>query len=141
MYKASQGGKGIGRLLWLKAFDGAEITSTFHKNGMWRTRTFRFTIDGIKDPKLVDDGKEEPRTTVRFYGFNDAYRERSPKAAQTIAKRVIEHCLEYFVLGTVPRIVVHEDRDLEVHDLTHIFDNEIQPHAKNDDFTVRERPL
>jgi hypothetical protein len=32
MYKASQGGKGIGRLLWLKAFDGAEITSTFSEN-------------------------------------------------------------------------------------------------------------
>src|ERR1035437_6135305 len=29
MYKASQGGKGIGRLLWVKAFGGAEITSTF----------------------------------------------------------------------------------------------------------------
>ena len=141
MNKASQGGKGIGRLLWLKAFDGADITSAFQQNGAWRTRTFRFTIDGIKDHKLVDDKKTEPRTTVRLYGFNDAYRERSPKAAQTIAKRIIEHCLEYFVLGNVPLIIVHEDRDQEVHNLTHIFDHEIQPHTKNDDFTVREQPF
>jgi hypothetical protein len=139
MYKASQGGKGIGRLLWLKAFDAAEITSTFQQNGDWRTRTFRFTIHGINDHKLTTADTQEERTTVRLNGFNDAYRERSPKAAQTIAKRIIEHCLEYFVLGAVPRIIVHEDRDQEVPDLKHVFDSEIQPHAKNDDFTVRER--
>ena len=139
MYKASQGGKGIGRLLWLKAFDGADITSTFCENGKWRRRAFRFTIDGIKDHQLADLEEGEACTSVRLHGFNEAYRDRSPKAATTIAKKIIEHCLEYFVLGNVPRIIVHEDRDLEIHDLSHIFATEIQPSAKADDFSVRNR--
>ena len=143
MYKASQGGKGIGRLLWLKAFRGADITSTYQQDGTWRTRTFQFTIDGITPPTstVTNAKKQATSTTVRLYGFQDDYRDRSPKAATTIAKRIIEHCLEYFVLGTVPPIIVHEDRDLEIHDLKNIFDNEIQPHAKTDDFTLRERPF
>jgi hypothetical protein len=143
MYKASQGGKGIGRLLWLKAFRGADITSTFQQDGAWRTRTFRFTIDGIapSNSNVTNPKNQEASTTVRLYGFLHDYRNRSPKAAETIAKRIIEHCLEYFVLGNVPAIIVHEDRDLETHDLKHIFDNEIQPHSKIDDFTIRERPF
>ena len=32
MYKASQGGKGIGRLLWLKTFAGAEVGKHFLRN-------------------------------------------------------------------------------------------------------------
>lgn len=143
MYKASQGGKGIGRLLWLKAFRGADITSTYQQNGEWRTRSFRFTIDGITPPNstITTAKNPTPSTTVRLYGFQDDYRDKSHKAATTIAKRIIEHCLEYFVLGSVPPIIVHEDRDLETHNLQHIFDNEIQPHSKIDDFTIRERPF
>jgi hypothetical protein len=141
MYKASQGGKGIGRLLWLKAFDGAEVSSTYLDNEKWRLRTFRFTLDGIEDHQVTDLKDGESRTSVRLYGFNAAYRDRSPKAATSIAKKIIEHCLEYFVLGTAPHIVVHEDRDAETHDLSHIFASDIQPSAKTNDFRVRERPF
>ena len=33
MYRASLGCKGIGRLFWLKAFNSAEINSTYYSNG------------------------------------------------------------------------------------------------------------
>lgn len=141
MYKATLGGKGIGRLLWLKAFDGADITSTFFENGGWHKRRFRFIFDGIKEHSLSDLDDGPPNTAVKLHGFREAYRDRSPKAAITVARKIIEHCLEYFVLGTVPRIVVHEDRDAEAHDLTHMFGTEIKPSAKTDDFTVRDRPF
>ncbi|MDD1469719.1 ATP-binding protein [Dolichospermum sp. ST_sed5] len=32
-YKAETGGKGIGRFIWLKAFEYAHIESTFHEDG------------------------------------------------------------------------------------------------------------
>ena len=81
MYKASQGGKGIGRLLWLKAFDGAEVSSTYQEKDKWRKRTFRFTIDGIKDHHVTDLQDGDPLTSVRLYGFHATYRDRSPQGS------------------------------------------------------------
>lgn len=139
MYKATQGGKGIGRLLWLKAFDKAEVTSTYKAADEWVTRTFTFTLDGITDHHLDTAATQEQRTTVRLCSFQEEYRDRTPKAAQRIAKRIIEHCLEYYVLGTVPTINVHEDQDRETYDLQTIYADEIQPHAKHDEFSINER--
>ena len=53
--KAAQGGKGIGRLLYLKAFDKAEITSTFEEDGKWFRRDFSFRLPtGIVDPQVTE---------------------------------------------------------------------------------------
>jgi len=41
-YKASRGGKGIGRFMWLAAFERAEIESGFRANGQMKVR--RLTI-------------------------------------------------------------------------------------------------
>jgi hypothetical protein len=43
--KVDRGGKGIGRFVWLKAFDRAEIESHYRQNGGLVERTFAFTID------------------------------------------------------------------------------------------------
>src|SRR5690606_24295513 len=48
-YKLNKGGKGIGRITWLRAFDRVEIDSIYKKNGsiMQRKFNFLFTRDGI----------------------------------------------------------------------------------------------
>lgn len=50
-YKASKGGKGVGRFMWLIAFEHAEITSTYGTDGDFITRSFRFapTEEGIEN--------------------------------------------------------------------------------------------
>ncbi|SRR5712692_11673462 len=45
-YKVGRGGKGIGRFIWLKAFDRAEIESHYRQNGGLVERTFTFTVIG-----------------------------------------------------------------------------------------------
>jgi hypothetical protein len=52
--KSGRGGKGVGRLMWLKAFDSAEIDSVYRKGKVFRRRAFRFTltkggIEGMTD--------------------------------------------------------------------------------------------
>lgn len=42
--KVKKGCKGIGRFLWLKAFDEVRITSTFSESGKWFQRRFSFTL-------------------------------------------------------------------------------------------------
>ena len=42
-YKVRRGGKGIGRFLWLKAYECAEIESHYRENGKLVKRDFKFT--------------------------------------------------------------------------------------------------
>ncbi|MBN0809737.1 ATP-binding protein, partial [Pseudomonas aeruginosa] len=53
-YKASQGCRGVGRLLWLKAFEGVNVSSTYKDGGdVWKARTFTFTASrGVADMSL-----------------------------------------------------------------------------------------
>ena len=41
-YKLNKGGKGIGRITWLRAFDSVNINSTYRNNGSFYNRTFDF---------------------------------------------------------------------------------------------------
>ena len=39
-YKIKRGGKGVGRLMWLKTFDSIKIESRFSEDGKWFQRNF-----------------------------------------------------------------------------------------------------
>jgi hypothetical protein len=113
--KAAQGGKGIGRLLYLKAFDRVEVVSTFEEHGKWLTRSFNFKLpNGITDHTLMEVAASEPKTVVRLAGFDEGYRKETPKTGNAIATRIVEHCMERFVLGKCP--------DLKLLDLDEAFD-------------------
>jgi hypothetical protein len=107
--KAHVGGKGIGRFLWLKAFERAEVSSVYHEpgDGQWMRRTFTLALtdEGIEDHKLERlEGELKFETRVKLVNPRDPYRERFPKNIETYADRTIEHCLEHFVLGLHPTI-------------------------------------
>lgn len=65
LQKAARGGKGIGRFLWLKAFDSVNVNSIFHDNGKFFNRRFNFMLkgQGSMDDDLVEV-QEMPRNTV-----------------------------------------------------------------------------
>src|ERR1017187_1672168 len=67
-YKANRGGKGIGRFLWLVAFDRVEVASHFKNNGKLQCRQFEFIpeADGVKSMKLSDSPETACSTTVRL---------------------------------------------------------------------------
>jgi len=107
-YKVHLGCRGVGRLLWLKAFEKVAIESTFAgSNGTVKRRSFVFTAArGVDDVKVEDAAAgTELRTCVQLQGFIKNYRDGSPKTAATIANSVLEHCLWYFVReGGAPSI-------------------------------------
>src|SRR5206468_1683826 len=69
-YKAKTGGKGVGRLLWLKAFTKAEIESTFKQGSVFKKRTFEFTYsaDGVENDAVADAEVKASMTKVRLTG-------------------------------------------------------------------------
>lgn len=121
-HKKQQGGRGIGRLMWLKAFDKVEIKSYFREasNEIY-CRNFFFELpDGVR----ADDGKPykvENRTStgteIRLIGFEKSYREAAPKQLESIARKILEHCLWFFIRpGGAPTIVLKEESDCTEND-------------------------
>ena len=138
--KAAQGGKGIGRITWLKAFRKAHIESVYPEHGKYWRRSFDFerTDEGIAAHVKELAEKQDVRTTVRLVGFRDEYRDRSPRQAPTIARRLVEHCLEYFVMGTCPTIVLFDTQTSEQIDLWELFRTEVLDHSESASFKIKD---
>ena len=114
-YKARLGGRGVGRLLWLKAFRRATVESVYEADNVTRNRrSFSFdSHQGVSDPDVVVAVESERLTVVHLSGFVKRYREASPKTAKVIAKNLLEHCLWYFVRpGGAPKMEIMDDNEM-----------------------------
>ena len=113
-YKIDKGGRGIGRLLWLKAFDKVDVVSHFlNDQHACKQRSFRFSPEGISDHGIKDaDDQENRNTSIHLRGFKDRFRSNTPKTASAIARSIVEYCLWYFVRhGGAPRIMLVDQGD------------------------------
>ena len=117
-YKAARGGRGVGRLLWLKAFKYVQVESVFvGSGGTPRRRAFRFDAQqGVSELTTTEASNNQRQTTVHLAEFSKRYRKSSPKSAKVIAKNLLEHCLWYFVRpGGTPTIeFVDEDETVSL---------------------------
>lgn len=115
-YKAEQGCRGVGRLLWLKAFDAVNISSDFRdEQGTAKRRSFSFNAKhGVSNVNVEDIAPGVTmRTVVHLSGFQKNYREKSAKTGKKIAHDLFEHCLWYFVRdGGAPTIRIKDDDEL-----------------------------
>lgn len=122
-FKESIGCRGVGRLLWLKAFDRAEIESVFDdaQTNRRMRRRFIFNVEfSPLDVHLADVGLDEPkRTMIRLLGFKPEYRDNAYKTASKVASEILDHCRWTFLRdGGAPAIrVVDGDETASVNDL------------------------
>jgi hypothetical protein len=144
-HKLTRGGKGVGRFLWLKAFDHAEIDSNYQTpDGLFWNRHFelRLTEDGVHNPSnsQLPAGKPVKRgTTVRLLTFKPDYQQWVPRSAEVVAKRMIEHCLEHFVLGQSPKITIKDDGDSAFYDLSEMYKSQVQSRLVTSSFKVNDK--
>lgn len=128
--KASLGGKGIGRFLWLKAFDRAEIESIFKAsdNKLYKRRfSLRLTPTGVEEHIKVEAPTNEVRgTIVRLCDIRPEYQQGLPHSSETVGRRIVEHCLEHFVLGSAPTIYVRDIESEENHNLDQLFEQHVK---------------
>ena len=126
-YKASRGGKGVGRFLWLVAFKYANIESHYQHGDKMVTRSFRFSAqgDGISELSCAESEHATPLTIVTLAGFKEKYRRQCPRKLDTIAAYIIEYCLEYFIRPNCPTITLNEDATGESLNLNNIFEQEM----------------
>ena len=111
--KKTIGGKGIGRLSWLKVFDGAEVDSVFEEGGRRYRRSFGFVLDGdspFRNYVLVEVAGSTPRrTTITLRNMRPSYEAHLPARQDTLVSRIVGHFLAYFVSDGVPDVIFTGD--------------------------------
>ncbi|MGL4092056.1 hypothetical protein [Agrobacterium cavarae] len=142
--KTNKGCKGIGRLTWLKAFRDATIESRFTDQQGMSQRNFTFSSEN----EITGGEKEElhasaaPGTRVLLRDFEETYADAVEKSADTIATRVLEHMLWYFVReGGVPRIVIQDDAAEVQIDLNDVYDKHMNAQSFHEEFLVKGVPF
>lgn len=110
-FKADLGCRGVGRLLWLKAFAKVSIHSAYKdESGELRGRQFRFSVDSEVEHDSDPDGLTRPGTVVSLDGFKSAFQRNAPKGVDAIAREVFEHCIWYFLRpGGAPTVTIADD--------------------------------
>lgn len=109
--KALIGGKGVGRLLWLKVADVVHVESVFAGATSIERVTFDFCLDDpINNIDYSNDGKiNNIGTTIEIYPYKQSYISSIPRKSTTIAGRVLAHFISYFVNISQPTIEIVDD--------------------------------
>jgi hypothetical protein len=112
--KIKRGGKGVGRLSWLKVFNNTRIVSIFEDGGNKNTRSFNFGLsEDSPNPIRNHDLNIAPDsgaigTLVHLERFHDDYIAHCPRKADTIASQIIGHFLKHFVSYEVPEFILKD---------------------------------
>lgn len=114
-YKMARGGKGVGRLLWLDAFERIKVISHYRDGEKIFRRSFSFKLqptDQITDEEILElpESGGNTGTSITFSGLRgSAYRSKFPSQPATIVKHFGSHFFADFILGRSPKIVVDID--------------------------------
>lgn len=110
-YKASIGCRGVGRLLWLKAFDRVEIRSAYYdETGGLQSRQFKFSVAREVEQDSAPDSFSDAGSEVVLDGFKKEFQQSAPKMVEAIAREMFEHCIWYFLRpGGAPDVYVADD--------------------------------
>ncbi|MEM6617369.1 MAG: hypothetical protein AAF619_12640 [Pseudomonadota bacterium] len=110
-HKIKKGGKGVGRLGWLKVFENITVTSAFQNGGALERMAFDFVL---RESNQVDTREpsgsppKAPGTVVHLCDFADSYGSKCPVKTDTIIQRIIAHFLPVFAGDKSPRMLLQD---------------------------------
>jgi hypothetical protein len=85
------GGKGRGRLAFLKAFEEVKIESVFEEDDAVFKRLFTFNKDTITDQKIPMPKGTPAETTLTFFNIKNSYRNYTKKSLNYFSNEVLRH--------------------------------------------------
>lgn len=119
-HKIKYGAKGVGRFIWLKAFDDISVSSVFRSTigNQRRTFDFKYSEEGIENHNLENVNGEARATKIEFKNFKKQYKNNCPRDLKELANKVLDHCLVYLVLENCPTIrLVDNDTTIVINDI------------------------
>lgn len=113
-YKIDLGCRGVGRLLWLKAFNKVSVESIYEENEKMFIRTFDFNAtNDIHNDKVIETSGEKIQTTIKLLDIRKEYMKYLRKTAVSISRDLLEHCLWYFIrTGGAPEIIIDDSGEI-----------------------------
>lgn len=110
MKKAKNGGKGVGRLLWLKVAEKIAVKSQYNSDTEVRLIQFDFVADPDKPiSNLIESsGNGDAGTTIMLTPLKRTYANYIPTRLDTIAVRTVAHFINYFVNIGCPTITLSD---------------------------------
>jgi hypothetical protein len=138
IHKQAKGAKGIGRLLWLKAFGEVSISSIYQAvDGKFYSRSFLFrSPEGVAKPTKSTEVAGPSTTTILLSGFKAELEKACPKKTTTIADRLIEHLASCFLNPKMPQVTLRDDASPEAVELNQRFRDYFKEYGAKEDFFV-----
>ena len=135
-YKLAMGCKGVGRVLWLKAFSKVEVESTYlGEDGKFYDRDFNFSVvDERKEIRHCESGKKATFAKVTLLNYSNKYKKKCPKRIDTLSRDIMNHCFAYLALGTCPKIIISDDEETRC--INEIFNEHTKGQIQVDNFNV-----
>lgn len=113
VYKIKRGGKGVGRLGWLKVFKNIDVYSRFQdQSGQIETRAFLFKLTNenqIEEKINSAHALTEVGTIITLKDFTQDFHNQVPTSVDVIKQRIIAHFLPLFASESVPKISLIDD--------------------------------
>lgn len=109
-YKIDRGGKGLGRFIWLKAFDKVSVESIFKEGDKYFSRKFDFVPrnPGIENVSQTETQTTSNSTKVCLRGFHEKYSSKSCRM-NTIANQIANHLFNEIMATNCPTIILSDD--------------------------------
>lgn len=112
--KIEKGCKGVGRIMWLKAFNNVNITSVYQKNDKKYMRSFKFDSEKeVFDQNNIEVEMNTPfETVISLNKMGNKYKKNNcPKKLETIAREILNHCFAYYVFNKAPEIIISDESE------------------------------
>jgi hypothetical protein len=138
--KASIGGKGVGRLVCLKAFRNMQIESIYQEGDDWFKRVFIYKksktgFDKYNESKLNNSKRTKSETKTLLSIYEDKYQKTAPKTIGEIAREIVTHFQLYFIQNIQPEIIIRNQDNTEIN-LTNLFHNEFEREVLDNNFKI-----
>jgi hypothetical protein len=140
-HKLRAGGKGLGRFTWLKAFERANIESTFRSESGLLTRSFVFDDHYDLDDRGLPQKAttDAPGTKIELVGFRPEFAQQVSRAAEAFVQKLIEHFILILLEPRCPKLII---RDLGIaYDVNAIFAKDYRASASGHEFELNEYPF
>jgi hypothetical protein len=139
--KANIGGKGIGRLVCLKAFEKLKVESVYNENKSFKLRRFEYKktkegFDNYEDDIKTD--KSNTGTKIELHNYDLEYQKFAPSNILEISREIITHFQLYFIQKVEPSIILRNQNNIETN-LTNLFNQEFESEILQKPFFINER--
>ena len=132
-YKIKKGGKGIGRLSWLKTFDRVHIISIFEHDRKKYKREFDFKLDEeepISSHTLKEiSTSEKTGTNIKLTNMKENYVNKFPEKIDTVVRKALFHFLPMLIAGAPSIRFINDNEDSDIKEMfeQHKYNEQIIP--------------